>query len=455
MNVLNYIVDLGASVMLPIIIFVLALVLGTKPAQAFRSALIIGIGFIGVNLVIGLLAESLGPAAQDMVKNLGFSLSVIDVGWPATAAIAFGSKVGALAIPIGLAVNIVLLVLGLTKTLNIDLWNMWHIAFTGALVSIITGSYWMGIYTAIIHMIVILVLADVSAKYVESYYGFPNVSFPHGTSVAYTIFAWPLNKLYDSIPGLRSWKADPEAISKRLGIFGESTVMGLILGILIGLLAGWDLQQVLQLGVKAAAVMLLLPRMVSILMEGLAPVSEAAGDFVRKRFPGREINIGMDSALVVGHPAAISASLIMVPIVIVLAMIVPGNKVLPFGDLATIPFIVCMMVPIFRGNVVRTVISATIALAFGLLIATHVAPIMTDAARAANFDFPEGATMISSLVDGSVPTTILFVWGAKLGFFGLTAIGIIALISAFILRRRDRVKSTEPAAAERNTNTNA
>jgi galactitol PTS system EIIC component len=438
MNILQYIVDLGASVMLPIIIFVMGICLGTKPSRAFRSALLIGIGFIGINLVIGLLAESLGPAAKDMVKNLGFSLSVIDVGWPATAAIAFGSQVGALAIPIGLAVNIVLLIVGLTKTLNIDLWNMWHIAFTGAIVGTITGSYWMGIYTAIIHMIVILVLADASAKYVKDYYGFPNVSFPHGTSVAYTLFALPMNKLFDSIPGLKNWKADPDSIQKRMGIFGESTVLGLILGIIIGLLAGWDLKMVLQLGVKAAAVMLILPRMVSILMEGLAPISEAAGDFVRKRFPGREINIGLDSALVVGHPAAISASLIMVPVVIVLAMIVPGNKVLPFGDLATIPFIVCMMVPIFRGNVIRTVISATIALSFGLLIATYVSPIMTQAARDAKFTFPDGAAQISSLVDGSVPTTILFIWGSKLGFVGLTVIGLIALAGAFYLKRRDR-----------------
>src|SRR4051812_28474074 len=96
MTILQYIVDLGASVMLPIIIFVLGVCLGTKPSRAFRSALMIGIGFVGINLVIGLLADSLGPAAKDMVKNLGFSLSVIDVGWPATAAIAFGSQVGAI-----------------------------------------------------------------------------------------------------------------------------------------------------------------------------------------------------------------------------------------------------------------------------------------------------------------------------------------------------------------------
>nr|WP_263399874.1 PTS transporter subunit IIC [Streptococcus dysgalactiae] len=43
------------------------------------------------------------------------------------------------------------------------------------------------------------------------------------------------------------------------------------------------------MGVKTAAVMLLMPRMVSILMEGLAPISGAANSFVQKHFPGREV----------------------------------------------------------------------------------------------------------------------------------------------------------------------
>ncbi|UFT98597.1 PTS galactitol transporter subunit IIC [Radiobacillus kanasensis] len=447
-DVLQYFVDLGASVLLPIIIFVFGLILKTKPSQAFRAGLTVGIGFIAINLVIGLLAENLGPAAQQMVNRLGIELSVIDVGWPATSAIAFGSSVGALAIPIGLAVNIALLVFGLTKTLNIDLWNLWHIAFTGALVSIMTGSFVMGLVTCIVHAIVLLVLADLTAKHVAEYYGYPNISFPHGTSTPYYLLAMPLNKLFDRIPGLKNWKADPEAIQKKLGIFGESTIVGLILGIIIGVLAGYNLQETLQLGVATAAVMLLLPRMVSILMEGLAPISEAAGEFVKRRFPGREVYIGMDSALAVGHPAAIASTLILTPIVLLLAIIVPGNKVLPFGDLATLPFIVCMMVPIFRGNVIRTVLAGTIALGFGLLLATYISPLFTEAARNVGFAFPEGAGAVSSLVDGAVPTTALFIFGAKLGYIGLGIIGVLALVTGYFVNRRRPASKQEDNATK-------
>jgi PTS system galactitol-specific IIC component len=139
---------------------------------------------------------------------------------------------------------------------------------------------------------------------------------------------------------------------------------------------------------------------------------------LKKKIPGRDVYIGMDSALAIGHPAAIASSLILVPIVLGLAVLVPGNKVLPFGDLATIPFIVCMMVPIFRGNVIRTVIAGTIALGLGLLLATYISPLFTEAARLANFSFPEGTSAISSLVDGAVPTTAIFILRGKAGLCG-------------------------------------
>src|SRR5512135_2517836 len=86
--------NLGASVLLPIMIFIFAVVLGTKPGRAFRSAVIIGVAFIGINLVIGLMGTALGGVSQAMVTSLNIKRDIVDVGWPSAAAIAFGSSVG-------------------------------------------------------------------------------------------------------------------------------------------------------------------------------------------------------------------------------------------------------------------------------------------------------------------------------------------------------------------------
>ena len=81
-NVVQYILNMGASVMLPIMIFIIALIFRVKPAKALRSALTIGIGMVGINLVINLLTTNIGPAAKAMVKRFGFHLTIVDVGWP-------------------------------------------------------------------------------------------------------------------------------------------------------------------------------------------------------------------------------------------------------------------------------------------------------------------------------------------------------------------------------------
>ena len=438
----SYITDLGAAVALPFIIFIFALLLGQKAGDAVRAGLLIGIGFVGINLVIGLLGESVGPAATAMAENFGIDLTIVDVGWPASAAIAFGTQVGALAIPVGLAVNVVMLALGLTRTLDIDLWNYWHIAFSGALVAVVTGSLPLGVAAAALHMVILLAMADWSQPLIEDYYGFDNISLPHGTSAPYALFAIPLNAAFERIPGLRDWKADPDTIQERFGVLGESTVLGAVLGLIIGLLGyGFDDPRadsiaILGLAVNLAAAMYLLPKMVAVLMEALIPISEGAEEVVRRRFPGRNVYIGLDSAIAIGSPAVIAVSLLLVPITLPLAVLVPGDRVLPLVDPATIPFIVCIMVPIFKGNLIRSLIGGTIAMAATLLTATAMAPMVTDVAASVGFEAATDAAQISSLVDGGNPLSGLIVWLGRMEWGGIGILAVVSIAFAYLIKAR-------------------
>lgn len=435
MEYIQNFIDLGPSIVLPIIIFIFGLVLGAKPRQAFLAGVTVGIGFIGLNLVTGLLGNSLGPAAQQMVERFGLNLDTIDVGWPAASAISYGTLLGSLAIPIGIGVNLVLLFFGMTQTLMVDLWNFWHAAFIASLIYQVTNDFMLGIYGMVIYLCLMYLLADIIAPTINQFYGFPNITFPHGTSAPGFLIALPLNYLFDRIPGFNKIEADPETIQQKFGIFGETTVMGLIIGIVIGILAGYDIGATLGLGINLAAVMVLLPRMVSLLMEGLTPISDSANTFIHKRFPDRDLNIGMDSALAVGHPAVLSSSLILVPITILLAFILPWNKTIPFGDLATIPYAVCLMAPVFKGNIVRTVTAGTLYISSILAITSWVAPLVTKAAQAANFDMG-GNSSITALVEGGLWPTWLFVFAAdNMPWILLTFIFIIVLAGLFYVNK--------------------
>ncbi|MBM7541336.1 PTS galactitol transporter subunit IIC [Amphibacillus cookii] len=392
--------DLGATVILPVVIFLLGLLFGQKPSKAFRSGLTIGVAFVGIFLVVDLLVNNLGPAAQGMVERFGIDLNVIDVGWPAAASISWASPIAAFMIPVGILLNIIMLVTKTTKTMNVDIWNFWHFTFIGAMVHTYTGSLIQGIIAALLFEIACLKVADYTAPMLEDYFGLPGISIATGSTISYAPIGIPLVKLIQKIPGLNKLNADPDTIQKRFGLFGEGIFMGLILGITLGLLAGYEIGQVIEIGMAMAAVMVLMPRMVKILMEGLTPVSESAREFLQKRFGAQKIYIGLDAAVAIGHPAVISTALILVPITVAIAVFLPGNNLLPFGDLATIPFIVAFIVGAARGNIVHSVLVGTVVIALSLYIATDVAVIHTEMAVDANFNMPEGTNLISSIDQG-------------------------------------------------------
>jgi PTS system galactitol-specific IIC component len=330
-----------------------------------------------------------------------------------------------------------------TKTINIDIWNFWHFAFAGALVQAVTGNIWYGLISAMIFAATMLFFADWTAPAVQQLMGMPGISLPHGASTSMVPFAVIVNKIIDLIPGLNKVEADPEAIKKRFGVLGEPVFLGVVIGLAIAALgyagsgpfAAW-FPRVLQSAVSMGAVMVLMPRMVALLMEGLIPLSEAAREFLQKRAGGREIYLGLDSAIAIGHPASIATSLIMVPIVLVLAVILPGNRVLPFGDLATIPFIVCMMIPVVRGNVVRAAITSTIVMIPTLYIMNALAAAQTTVARSANFNFPEGTSTITSMVDGGNFLAGIFVWAANNFWIGNVII-LAVLVIAWTLYKKN------------------
>jgi len=400
LNVIQYILNLGPTVMLPLTITIIGMIFGQGFKKAFRSGITIGIGFVGINLVIGLLTTNLGGAAQQMVTRYGLHLNIIDVGWPAAAAISWASPIAAIMIPISMLVNFIMLATKTTDVVDIDIWNYWHFTAAGATVYVLTNGNWLlAILAGILYEIAVLKIADKTAPMVQEFFGLEGVSLPTGSTAACGLIGIPIVKFVGKIPGIKNLKADPETIQKRFGVFGEPMMMGLILGIILGVLAGYGVDKTLQIGISMAGVMFLMPRMVRILMEGLIPVSESVREFLQKKSFGKDRNltIGLDAAVAVGHPAVIATALVLVPITLFLAVVLPGNQVLPFGDLATICFYVAFIVGAAKGNIVHSVIAGTIVMGFGLLMATNIASFHTQMATMAHFTMPEGTSTISSL----------------------------------------------------------
>ena len=470
-QVLKTIVDsLGATVLLPIFIFIFALVLQAPVGRAFRSAVIIGVAFVGINLVIGLMWGALSGVSQALVTGAGIKRDIVDVGWPAAAAVAFATPVGLWVIPVALLVNVVLLFFKVTKTLNVDIWNFWHFAFAGSLVAAVAGnSIWAGLAGAAVAAAFMLFLGDWTARGIQEFYELPGISIPHGSTAPVAVIGIPVNWVLDRIPVIKDWKADTEGVERALGpTFGDPMVLGLIIGVVLGLLAYFTgfaadfigtLAKILILGIQLAAVMVLLPRMVRILMEGLIPISEAARDFMAKRAAGREVYIGLDSAVLTGHPANIATGMILVPIAILLSIILPGNRMILFADLAVLVFWLTQVAPAAKGNVIRMVLVGVVLLVVGFYGANFLAPTITTVATAAGFKSTvtvasaANATYIASIADGFVWTPVLFLligqMGGLLTWIGLVVFAIVVGVLFYLFNRNEEAWSVFAGAAPR------
>ncbi|MBP3851633.1 MAG: PTS sugar transporter subunit IIC, partial [Erysipelotrichaceae bacterium] len=239
-----------------------------------------------------------------------------------------------------------------------------------------------------------------------------------------------------AIPGLRDINIDIEKMQERFGIFGEPMLIGTILGVIIAILAGYDVKGVLTTGITLGAALVLIPKMAALLMEGLMPISEAAQEFVQKHFSNRgKVYIGLDSAVGVGHPVCLTVSLILVPLTIFLAVILPGNTVLPMVDLSVLPYMFVLIVPLVNGNGFRAIITGIVSLIAGLYISTAMAPAMTNVAKEVGFAIPKGASLISSICDGANPLSFILT-KAHESIIGLIIAVVFALALAVYNRRR-------------------
>lgn len=444
---IQYVIDMGASVMLPIVIALISIIIGVKVGKAIRSGLMVGVGFVGLGLIVDLMNAELGPAASAMSERFGLSLSVVDIGWPGASPMTWASNIATVAIPVAIGVNLLMLLLKMTKTVNIDIWNIWHMTFTGAIAYAVTGNFWIGILGVAIHAAISYKFGDLWAPLIADYFELDGLTSPHGTSAYMAPIACVVDAIIDKIPGLNKIDITADTLQEKVGILGEPIVIGGILGAGIGFLAGYDVQTALPLGIKMSAVMVLMPKIVKCIMEGLMPLSERAKELLTDKFGNGEFYIGLDPAILLGDSQVVTAGLLFIPITLLIAIIVPGNKILPFGDLATISFFIAIAVAVHKGNLFRTLFSGSAIMYMTIWIANETIPWMTTLAKTTGST--DGANLVAALDQGGCPITYIYTQlFTRENMAGMAAIAIIYVACLVFAVSHSKKRAAELEAAE-------
>jgi galactitol PTS system EIIC component len=374
LHIVQTITGLGASVILPIIITILGLFFRLKFGNAIKAGLLVGIGFSGLGLVIGLLNTSLQPAVNYYAHS-GSGYTITDIGWPAVGAAAWMAPFAALAIPLGLIINLALVRLKWTKTLNVDIWNYMHFLIPGALAYFLFHSFWLGLIVTLAMSVAALFLGDKIAPKWQEYFGLEGTTC---TTIIFTAWGYPVgwlvNKIIDFIPGLNKLDISLSNLNKRLGMIGDPAIIGVIVGIVLGLITRRPVTELLPMAVGIAGVMVLMPKMVGVMMDGLSPIGKAAKEFMIKHMGESELNVGMDIALGLGDPTTITTTVVSIPIVILLSLVLPGVQFFPIGLLMSVTYISVLMTLTSKGNLFRSIVSTVVLCVITFYLEAKVAP---------------------------------------------------------------------------------
>lgn len=79
-----------------------------KTQKAFLSGLYAGVGLMGFTLILNSYTPIISKVVQQMVDQTGINLPAFDVGWQATALVAYSTEAGMIYLVIALVLQTVL-----------------------------------------------------------------------------------------------------------------------------------------------------------------------------------------------------------------------------------------------------------------------------------------------------------------------------------------------------------
>lgn len=320
----NFFTIFGASIIVPIIIFIIALFLHVKFSKAIMSAFYAGVGLTGFNWVIAEFTPIVTKIVKQMVNNTGIKLPVVDIGWQAGSLASFGSSVGITFFVFGLIFELIIFALGITKVfMASNLWNNFGFMIWGTLAYYVTHNFWLSLSLSFFMLLYTLVIAEIQADRWSEYFDIKNATVASLHNIEQTIPAILLDPLWNLL-GFNKVKLTPKVFKDRLGVFGEPTSLGIILGIIIGILGNlnnltdidaWG--EVLKFAIQLAAVMTIFPLITDVFAKAFIPLADAIDsrqkeEMKEKTHPKRWF-LGIDDGVGYGEPATIISGMILIP----------------------------------------------------------------------------------------------------------------------------------------------
>lgn len=440
------------SVLMLLVLTIISVIVGVKFSKALEGGIRLAISITAIGAVMNILTSSFSEALQAFVGRTGIELSITDVGWAPLATITWGSPYTLYFLLVMIIVNIVMLLLNKTNTLDVDIFDIWHLAITGLFAMYMGASLLVTTILVIFIGVLKILNSDLMKPTFNDLLDAPDENPMTTTHMNYMMnpIVMLFNKIIDKIfPFLDKYDFDAAKLNSKIGFWGSKSAIGIYLGLFIGLLAGMPLMDTFTLAFTAATCLELFSVIGQWFIESVEPLSQGIADFANKKLGGRTLNIGLDWPFIAGRSEMWAAANILAPIMLLIAIILPGNKVLPLGGIIAMGLTPALLV-VTRGRIIRMILIGIFMLPIFLWSGTLIAPYATEAAKSVNA-FPAGlsesALITHSTLEGPVEKFVAYFVGlgnAQGGKQILIALVVIAVyLALFLWYRKEMIKRNE------------
>ncbi|MGM0137717.1 PTS system IIC component [Enterococcus sp. DIV0755b] len=457
-TVFQPLINLGAAPLMTIVLTLIALLFKVKFTKALEGGLKLGIALTGIGAIINILSTSFADAMQSFVERTGLSLNITDVGWAPLATITWGSPYTLYFLLIMVIVNIVMLVLNRTNTLDVDIFDIWHLSIVG-LFAIFCGAN-LFVATALVIFIGVLKIinSDLMKPTFNDLLNAPDTNPMTTTHMNYMMnpIIMVFDKIFDKLfPWLDKYDFDAAKLNSKIGFWGSKFAIGIYLGIFVGMLAGQTPTQIFALAFTAATCLELFSTIGAWFIAAVEPLSQGITDFASNKLKGRTLNIGLDWPFIAGRAEIWAAANVLAPIMLLEAMILPGNKLLPLGGIIAMGVTPALLV-VTRGKLIRMIVIGAIELPVFLWSGTLMAPFITETAKKVGA-FPKGlsadALISHTTMEGPVEKFLAYLVGnasqGEITFVLYAALALVAYLLIFVWYAREMKKRNAAYAAEK------
>lgn len=432
----------GAPIFVPVMLYIIALILKVSPKKAFTSALLAGVGLVGFTMITSSFTPVISPVVQKLVKDIGINLPALDIGWQAVAVVTYSTEIGMIFIGVSLIFQTLLF---LSKWTDIfmpsDLWNNYSFMVWGSMIYLLTKNMWLAAGCMLIGNLYILLFAEVLEKRWSTYYNYPNctITAPHHLgNVPYAIaLNWILSKL-----GADKINLSQETLENKIGFWGEPTTVGFIVGAILGFignfkhlneLASWG--QIATVAVTTSAVMAIFPKVAGIFASAFAAITEASKKSLKSGNKTRQWYLSVNDALGYGEPSTLITGILMIPLALVLAFILPGNLVLPVMVLTSLPYKSEVNICLTNGNIFKSLIMNAVIFSGELYMASFNAAVFTSVAKSVGVTVPSNTVMVIGFILSNITLGLIYMAFLTQNPIIICAVIVLYFVLYFVIKK--------------------